>query len=52
MKILFWLLVVSVATVLVSGVAVWLRLRWHLRRSGAAVKGTVDTSHPEHGPVE
>jgi hypothetical protein len=52
MKILFGLLAVSVATVLVSGVAVWLRLRWHLRRPNAPVKGTVDTGQPEHGPLE
>jgi hypothetical protein len=36
MKILFVLLVVSVSAILVTLGAMWLRLRWHLRKPASA----------------
>jgi len=38
MRILFVILVLSVGAILIAVVAMWLRLRWHLRRSDQALK--------------
>jgi nitrogen fixation-related uncharacterized protein len=51
MKILYGLLVVSVAAVLASAVAMWWRLRRHLR-SGEALKETANSVLPEPETVE
>jgi HAMP domain-containing protein len=51
MKILYALLALSVAAVLVSGLAMWWRLRRHLRRPDAA-RTTVENIQPEHRQVE
>ena len=51
MKILYGLLVVSVAAVLASVLAMWWRLRRHLR-SGATLKETGDSVLPEPETVE
>jgi hypothetical protein len=47
-KILFAILVLSVAAVVVTVVAMWWRLRWHLRRSDDALKKTLAEIQPEH----
>ncbi|HMF90712.1 MAG TPA: hypothetical protein VKL40_08725 [Candidatus Angelobacter sp.] len=48
MKILFVILLLSVAAVLVTVVAMWWRLRWHLRKSDNALKKTLSEIQPEH----
>jgi hypothetical protein len=52
MKYLVLLLVISVGASLVVAVAVWLRLRWHLRRSDEALKNTLAEIQPEHEQAE
>ena len=51
MKVLFALLVVSVAAILVTVVAMWLRLRWHLRRSNKGLHALGEIQ-PEHESLE
>lgn len=52
MKILFVILVLSVAAILVAVVAMWWRLRWHLRKSDDALKKTLAEIQPEHETAE
>ncbi len=51
MKILFGVLLVSVAAILVAVGAMWWRLRWHLRRSDDALKQTLAEIQPEQETV-
>jgi len=52
MKILFDLLLLSLAAILIAGCAMWWRLRRHLRHPGAALHDAVETVQPEHEAVE
>jgi hypothetical protein len=52
MKILFLILLLSVGAILVTMVALWWRLRWHLRRSDQALKTTLAEIQPEQGSIE
>ncbi|MBZ5530147.1 MAG: hypothetical protein LAO20_01830 [Acidobacteriia bacterium] len=52
MKVLFALLVVSVAAIMVTVVAMWLRLRWHLRRSNKGLQHALGEIQPEHESLE
>lgn len=52
MKILFIILVVTLGAVLVTLAAMWLRLRWHLRRSDHALKSALADVEQEHQPVD
>lgn len=52
MKILFVILVLSVAAILLAVGALWWRLRWHLRRSDDALKKTLAEIQPEHETAE
>lgn len=52
MKILFLILVLSVGVILVTVVALWLRLRWHLRRSNHALKNALAEIQPERESIE
>ena len=52
MKILFGILVLSVAAIIVAVGAMWWRLRRHLRKSDSALKETLAEMQPEHEPVE
>lgn len=48
MKVLFVILAVSLVAILVTVGALWLRLRWHLRRSrsGEALKNALAEIEP------
>lgn len=52
MKILFLILVLSLGVVLMTVVVLWLRVRWHLRRSDRALKNALAGIQPEHEPIE
>ena len=52
MKILFLILLLSVGAILVTVVALWWRLRWHLRRSDDALKNTLAKIQPEPESIE
>lgn len=52
MKALFLLLVLSTATVLVAVVAMWWRLRRHLRQSDEALKSALREIEPQRESVE
>lgn len=52
MKALFILLVLSTGIVLVAVLAMWWRLRWHLRKPHPTLENAVDEIQPEHEPVE
>jgi hypothetical protein len=52
MKILFLILVLSVGVILVTVVALWWRLRWHLHRSNHALKNALAEIQPEHESIE
>jgi len=52
MRILFFILVASVGVILITVGAMWWRLRWHLRRSDAALKDALADIKPEHDRVE
>lgn len=52
MKILFLILLLSVGAILVTVVALWWRLRWHLRRSDHALKNALAEIQPEHESIE
>ena len=52
MKILFAVLVISVVAVLVAAVAMWWRLRRHLRQSDQALKNALREIEPEHESIE
>jgi integral membrane sensor domain MASE1 len=56
MKALFVLLVLSTLAVLVAAIAMWWRLRRHLRRSDEALKKVLQEiepqTRPEHESVE
>jgi flagellar biosynthesis protein FlhB len=52
MKILFVLLVLSTVAVLVAVVAMWWRLRRHMRASNEALKQALSEIQPEHESVE
>jgi hypothetical protein len=52
MKILFGILVLSVAAILVTVGAMWGLLRRHLRKSDNALQETLAEIQPEHEPVE
>jgi len=52
MKVLFFILVLSLGAILVTVGAMWWRLRWHLRRSDAALKDALAEIKPEHDRAE
>ncbi len=52
MKVLFALLALSLVAILVTVGAMWLRLRWHLRRSPAAAQEPPVEIHPEREPEQ
>jgi len=52
MKILFGILVLSVAAIIVTVGAMWWRLRRHLRKSDDVLQETLAEIQPEHQPVE
>ena len=52
MKILFVVLVVSVVTLLIAAIAMWWRLRRHLRQSDQALAKALREIEPEHESVE
>ncbi|HLW54112.1 MAG TPA: hypothetical protein VKW06_14840 [Candidatus Angelobacter sp.] len=52
MKILFIILLLSVGATLVTLAAMWLRLRWHLRRSDHALKNALADIQQEHEPMD
>jgi hypothetical protein len=51
MKVLFLLLVLSLAAIVIAVAATVWRLRWHLRRPGHASLQSLEV-HPDHEPVE
>jgi hypothetical protein len=52
MAILYVILWLSVGASLVVAVAMWWRLRWHLRRSDEALKNALAEIQPEHERAE
>jgi hypothetical protein len=52
MKILFIILALSLGATLLIVVAMWWRLRWHLRRSDDALKKALAEIQPEHESVD
>jgi hypothetical protein len=52
MKYLVVILAISVSASLVAAIAVWWRLRWHLRRSDESLKNALAEIQPEHEQVE
>jgi hypothetical protein len=52
MKVLLGVLALSVATIAVVVVAMWLRLRWHLRGSNDPRSKTLVEIQPEHETAE
>lgn len=52
MKILFVILVLSVGAIVVAVVAMWVRLRWHLRRSDQALKNALADIQQEQEPID
>ena len=52
MKTLFVILVLSVVAVLVAALAMWWRLRHHLRQSDEALKNALREIEPEHESIE
>ena len=52
MKILFIVLVLSLGAILVTVMAMWLRLRWHLRRSDRALKNALADIQQEHESMD
>jgi hypothetical protein len=52
MKILFIILVLSLGAILLTVVAMWWRLRWHLRRSDDALKNALAEIQPEHESID
>jgi uncharacterized membrane protein YciS (DUF1049 family) len=52
MRILFIILVFSVGAILVTLAAMWLRLRWHLRRSDQALKSALTDIQQEHESMD
>ena len=52
MKVLFVLLVLSTLAVVVAVIAMWLRLRRHLRQSDEALRKTLQEIEPDREPVE
>jgi hypothetical protein len=52
MKILYGLLVISMAAIVISVAAARLRLHLHLRRPGRVPEPTPAAAPPQHEPVE
>jgi uncharacterized membrane protein YqjE len=52
MKVLYLLLVLSLAAIVIAVAATVWRLRWHLRRPGHASQHTLEDFHPDRQPVE
>lgn len=52
MKILFIILLVSLGAILLTVAAMWLRLRWHLRRSDHALRNALAEIQPEREPID
>jgi uncharacterized membrane protein YciS (DUF1049 family) len=52
MKALFVLLVLSTLAVLVAAIAMWWRLRLHLRRSDEALKKVLQEIEPQAKPEQ
>jgi uncharacterized membrane protein YciS (DUF1049 family) len=52
MRVLFVILVLSVGAILVAVAAMWLRLRWHLRRSDQALKNALADIQREQEPSD
>jgi hypothetical protein len=52
MKILFLILVLSVAAILVTVGALWWRLRWHMHSSNDALKNALAEIQPEQESIE
>lgn len=52
MRILFLILLLSVGAILVTVVALWWRLRWHLRRSNHSLKNTLAEIQPKQESIE
>lgn len=52
MRILFIVLVLSVGAILVVVAGMWLRLRWHLRRSDRALKNVLADIQREQEPMD
>ncbi|HEY6250637.1 MAG TPA: hypothetical protein VI685_11810 [Candidatus Angelobacter sp.] len=50
MRYLFVLLVLSTVAVLVAAIAMWWRLRRHLRKSDEALEKALREIEPEHEP--
>jgi uncharacterized membrane protein YqjE len=52
MKVLYLLLVVSLAAIVIAVAATIWRLRWHLRRPAQTSQHTLEELHPDREPVE
>ena len=52
MKVLYVLLVLSLAAIVIAVAATVWRLRWHLRRPGNASPHSLEEFHPDREPVE
>jgi hypothetical protein len=52
MKILFLILLLSVGAILLAVVALWWRLRWHLRRSDNGLRNALAEIQPEKESIE
>ena len=52
MRVLFFILALSVGAILIAVGAMWWRLRWHLNRSDAALKDALKDIKPQHDRVE
>ncbi|HST77537.1 MAG TPA: hypothetical protein VLN58_03520 [Verrucomicrobiae bacterium] len=52
MKVLYVLLVLSLAAIVIAVAATIWRLRWHLRRPGHSSQHALEEFHPEQEPVE
>jgi uncharacterized membrane protein YqjE len=52
MKVLYVLLVLSLAAIVIAVAATVWRLRWHLRRPGSTSQHSLEEFHPDREPVE
>ena len=52
MRVLFIILLLSLGVILLTLVAMWWRLHWHLRRSDDALKNALAEIQPEHESID
>jgi len=52
MTILFIILVLCLGAILLTLALIWLRYRWHLRRSNQALQSALADIQPEHEPMD